>query len=129
MLTIAFGDSTLTGGLLSPALVIPPVEMDGEFDARAVTENVTFGSAADNAVMVTGPGLLPSVTVGGHGAIVQRKSWRGCDGGRALRAHRESDLHSGNARTRAIGDLQHQRRRQTRPHRCALAVAAHDAHA
>ena len=61
--TIAFGDSTFTGGLLRPALVMPPVEMDGEFDASAVSVNVTFGSASDNAVIVIGPGLLPSVTM------------------------------------------------------------------
>jgi hypothetical protein len=45
MLTIAFGESTLTGGLLRPALVIPPEVMDGAFDATAVMENIRFGSA------------------------------------------------------------------------------------
>ena len=37
MVTMAFGESTFTGGLLSPALVIPPAAMDGEFDASAVS--------------------------------------------------------------------------------------------
>src|SRR5580692_3759331 len=39
MVTIAFGDSAFTGGLLRPALMIPPAAMDGEFDASAVSEN------------------------------------------------------------------------------------------
>src|SRR3984957_7998176 len=60
---MAFGESTLTGDWLRPALVPPPAESDGEFDASALTEKLTFGSPTDCAVMVTAPGLLPSVTI------------------------------------------------------------------
>src|SRR6202035_2286908 len=63
IVTIAFGESVLTAGLLRPALVIPPAEMDGEFDASEVSENVTLESPEDKAVIVTAPALFPSVTV------------------------------------------------------------------
>jgi hypothetical protein len=59
IVTMAFGESTFTCGLLSPALVIPPVAMDGEFVASSVSENVTLGSPLVSAVIVIGPGLLP----------------------------------------------------------------------
>ena len=45
MLTIALGESTFTGGLLNPALVMPPVETAGAVEAVAVIENVTLETA------------------------------------------------------------------------------------